>query len=778
MSTKSFETFLADVAVDATVGANAYVNTSLGDDCGWLFGGYALPLLDPEENHTRETAQSPDCASWWTPYLNYHVFTTSTSTVYIRDNERWRIYMQDAELASDTLVNGETARPVYPYVHPGDTAVTRYPIEDPLVTTATPWTDSGEYDATTGVDTRLYRFSNAFISFVDSPDGGRTFPVYAPVMSTGRFNQQSDEDGCPSSWDTVSGSSGYNAPDWSGAGWTTTIVPCQGVTPSTDGTLTYSIYRDVSVIDLFTEHGIYLMFAAECRSLERTADIVPAECSPCTPCTSTDACDNPYTRLVVIASTSPDFPTDGSPTGEVKTWPAPLTDHSVAMVCVQPDTGAEGPFLGGTPNEWYGVPHVVLTPDRETLVLYVGWQTNAKEDCVNTTSSRVTDFYGATNAPWAHLGNGISCFAVDASTLAMAVELIWLLDWYGEPTWILTSENMRTLLMDLVSAGYQGEVLISDGTSVVVAEALSDFDGEEVPTLLEYNGAHFLFCGCDQDNLWVYYDVSNVGGWSGGWSSQIRRAALAVTSNFPRDMQHWLEDNGEFTLFLAPEDCALAMDFRLLFATDPAEFAATDALCGDLDVVALHGGRLRMSFTTMAEGEVDLLLDGVIDEEIQLAGGLACAYGPPTACDLPVHPFYPTFDPETFDPMGDGALPAFAIPPPALPQLAARVRSLSPTARKDPGVLAELLEEFVDAACADGLAHIAGGKVCRGPHPLAAAFHALANRPENLRGQRAIAALANRPENLRGQRALAAAFDRPENLRGQRSIVALMGCAT
>ena len=229
MATKSFSTFLDEVADDATEGANAYAGRSLGDRCGWVFGGYAMPLLDPLENHARETAQDGSCApiETWTPYLDHHVFTTSTSTVYVRDAERWRIFIQHPVLAQD-VGTVDTIQSVFPSGHPalGDA---RYPFEDQDVipgVTPTPWTDSD-------------RFLREYIVFVDSPDGGRTFPVYAPKMHTRRFDQTQEggSGGCleDPAWNVdgvdifTEGRTAANpdkAADWFEAGWTPTIVPC------------------------------------------------------------------------------------------------------------------------------------------------------------------------------------------------------------------------------------------------------------------------------------------------------------------------------------------------------------------------------------------------------------------------------------------------------------------------------------------------------------------------------------------------------------------------
>lgn len=111
MPTRSFDQFLAELEDQATVGLNAYVGVELDTRCGWVFGGYAMPLLDPIENHAREMAETDACPSaWeWTPYLDWHVDTTSTSSVFVRANERWRIYVQSPYLRDD--VAGASSSP-------------------------------------------------------------------------------------------------------------------------------------------------------------------------------------------------------------------------------------------------------------------------------------------------------------------------------------------------------------------------------------------------------------------------------------------------------------------------------------------------------------------------------------------------------------------------------------------------------------------------------------------------------------------------------------------
>ena len=302
--------------------------------------------------------------------------------------------------------------------------------------------------------------------------------------------------------------------------------------------------------------------------------------------------------------------------------------------------------------------------------------------------------------------------------------------------------SLRKNLINLVQAGYQGEVLYSDGTDKVLPDGVTI-----VPYMLEINGPHYLFCGCDNENLWVYYDTPSSGDFSGGTIDQIHRLARAERDNFAPHLQATLALNGPYTLFLTPADCHLALDLRYLFADDPEDFDATSALGGDLDVVALHSGHLRMTFVTHAGGLLDTDGDHVGDLDTVVARGLVCAYGPMSACVPANLPSWIVED------------EAAEEPPAALPVLAARIRALGPAVFQDPTALRELYDEFIDAACVDGLMYEAGGEIRSGPHPLAAAFHALANRPENLRGQRAIAALANRPENLRGQRALAALMD-------------------
>ncbi len=142
--------------------------------CPWYFGGYAIPLLDPMENHTRGTAISNACESAWTPYTDYHVKTTNTCTILVREQERWRIYIQDPELVADDIVVATAAMPDTAFPKSYSTG------SDPR------YSDNAAWRADS-------RFSPDYVSFVESPDGGLTFPIYAPMVYPGRFK---GVDGC------------------------------------------------------------------------------------------------------------------------------------------------------------------------------------------------------------------------------------------------------------------------------------------------------------------------------------------------------------------------------------------------------------------------------------------------------------------------------------------------------------------------------------------------------------------------------------------------------
>ena len=764
MATTRFDDFLTDVAENGAgfldrpdESANAYAGIALGEECGWRFGGYAIPLLDPIENNARETALAEGGADWWQPFLGYHVFTTSTSTAYIRDHERWRIYMQDPKLASDELPedapfdgDDHTQREVYPTVHPSYPTITRYPSESG-------WTD-----------TTRDRFSKRYIAYVDSPDGGRTFPIYAPKMHPIRFEQAST--GWVDTWNTTA-TDAVEGPDWTEAGWSHTSVPCIADTVAADK-VTYSIYRDVSVFDFYAEYGVYLMFAVECRSDYATED---SKCTPCVPVEVAAAdCDtpvdtNPWTRIVVIASTSADFPETG--TGGATTWPD-VTDHVKAIVCVEPDIGSAGPVgvktIFGTfvrePNEWYGKPHVVATPDRETLLLYVGWAANSGD----AIPRRVSDFYGGMPL-WAHGRAGISCFAVPAGVLVPLVHMVWTA---ARPE---AAQYVREFLADYIHDRYQGEVLITDGSTTGAVDP--DTGGEVFPpTLLEYSGQRFLFCGCDSTNLWVYYEVPHEGGWSGGVQDQLRRAAAVETPlQLPTALQEWVQDNGSYTLFLAPETCAVACDLRGLFVDleagkNPNVFEATSSLGGDLDIVVLQSGMLRMSLGFGAAGR-----HRFTRETVQLARGLVSSYGPASGCESPEFEWFPAWEEAM---MLLPLLPDEEEDDSALDDLGARFKALGAAAFNDPEILAGLTDELFDAAVSDGYLHYVGSELRRGPPPFLSAIRASDRNPASIRARRALTSLGRKSENLRGLRALAALSMRPENRRVQGAIDALVLAAS
>jgi len=441
-----------------TEGANAFRGDAVEeaaatDPCDWYFGGYAIPLLDPIENHARGTARLDTCESAWTKYLNYHVNTTSTNTVYVRQDEGWRMYIQDARLvADDATAAADPATDPFPTAHPEipdfylpAELQERYPSD---------WASSGRFDAN-------------YISFVKSRDGGLSFPVYAPTVTVHAVSGRT-VGACVTDFYNSDSSS----VDWTDAGWTPTAIPCTNADTtyiaqdSTD--FAYSIYRDVNVVDLYTEMGLHLMFAIECRSMDPVEDT--GGCAPCTqPCDSINTL--PYTRFVLFASTSPDFPRDDLDATGPFLWPDPRY-HSEAMVLLSPEVGGDGPGAASPsdPNEWYGVPAAIRSPDLASVLVYVPWQGMAGgPKAPATLPLRVTELYGGmpewAGGSTAFQGVGISAFSLLVGQLGILAWWIVYADRNGGSYGGIGSDALRAALSGMMFTGYQGEVLLTDGTA-------------------------------------------------------------------------------------------------------------------------------------------------------------------------------------------------------------------------------------------------------------------------------------------------------------------------
>lgn len=366
------EAAMAAPASDLTSEITDQEGTPLTDpeDCGFVFQGYAVPVLDPESNHEQE---GEGCFDEWTAWIGWHVNTASTCTIPLPTGG-YRMYLPEPRLQKEAVAI--PAVNLSPFSHPHRDGVPRYPDDKS-------WAE------------HTLRFSSDYIAFVDSADGSQ-FPVYAPEMTL--------TDGVCDFWDVLN-------PDWTNAGWTPTCVPSRSVpgneagASAPDGSLVYSVYRDPSVVYVPAK-GKYLMFAVECRS---TIPYVGGDSSPCLPGGDYVI---PYTRYVVFLSDSPDFPADG-------TTPDPL-DASALAVLVQPDLGAEGPGVY-SPNEWYGVPHALMGPDGSSVLVYLTW---AGAGGAAPVPSRLAARYGTPQLPWQPYGDptgGVSVFAIDAGALVDAL---------------------------------------------------------------------------------------------------------------------------------------------------------------------------------------------------------------------------------------------------------------------------------------------------------------------------------------------------------------------
>ena len=75
----------------------------------------------------------------------------------------------------------------------------------------------------------------------------------------------------------------------------------------------------------------------------------------------------------------------------------------------------------------------------------------------------------------------------------------------------------------------------------------------------------------------------------------------------------------------------LFRSLRLLFADVASDFVATEHLGGDLDVVSLHSGRIRISMNSAAAG----YYTADPSTTVEIATGLVVAYSPIIACERP-----------------------------------------------------------------------------------------------------------------------------------------------
>lgn len=505
--------------------------------CGFTLAGYAIPLLDPDANH----AQEGDCfAGDWTPWIGWHVATASTCTILLNGSGTWRMYMPEPRLAKESFDVASVND--FPFSHPAEPTITRDP-------------DNARWSESTP------RFSSDYIAFVDSADGVQ-FPVYAPVgtytiLPNGACFGWKDEE--------------FAEPDWTNAGWTPTCIPSRTVADNPAGVhldnpllVVYSIYRDPSVVYVPSQ-GVYLMFAVECRRTDPHDGMTDA-------CTKDGVYPIPFTRFVVFVSESPDFQAEG-------TTPDPR-DASALAVLVQPDVGADGPRGGSTPNEWYGVPSVVMSPDGTQVLIFLTWDGDTL-----SSPSRVFDRYGASNPPWTEMParSGVSVFAIDPDALVAAA-----------------AAGDTAGLQALIAAGYQGEALFTD--------RMQWSDGSA--RILEGIDHQLVVC---QGQLWVYYAAKDGcrykpttdGEQCGAPATQLARLQHVPLDELPSSLRATLTGTGqgEFTVFLRPTSCGTLFDLQSILPS-------TQGSTRDPDVAVLPDGRIRVAMSY--EGAPDA--DGFIDQ--------------------------------------------------------------------------------------------------------------------------------------------------------------------
>ena len=562
--------------------------------CGsTIYKGYAIPMFEPGSNLDEIDAyllcrQNPVldaslASAWESGALNFHADGTSPSSTWIEATSTWRMYINNL-----TLIDAETGLGGTPASNPGFTETrVRLPGYDD-------WVASG-------------RFDSDYIAFVDSCDGGESYPIFAPALTADAPY------GCPIGW----------VADWTNAGWRVTSIPSK-TSEDPDGDGIYCVYREPMVFDFSEELCLYVMVCLECRSTLPSAgeDASDGGCVN----EDTDMCSGrAFNRIVLFVSDTPDF-------SEGRVFPRPgYVDE--ALVLLQPDEGPYVPDSGNCQTEDYGVPHALLTPDRETLLLYAPWGT----DTPGRLQARLARTYQTAEgypvdgrALWqTGITNGISGFAIPVVALGD-----FLRDFAG-PGGVLdeverlftTDAGRRDGLLAMVDSSYVGEVLIWDGVPSLDREA--EF-GQPAPEGATVTDPQWMFDASGE--LWVYFDLPPEGY---TLHAQLRRASLLEEIAFlPRsfvwkliygvDYTEAFAANGHYTTFVVegtvyddPPTCDFNLDMRELFYHDEDGALTTsysgwspDAhgrMLGDPDALELDDGRVRVLYSggetsTLAEG--------------------------------------------------------------------------------------------------------------------------------------------------------------------------------
>ncbi len=533
-------------------------------DCGWTFGGWAIPLLDPPINAALYTASG--CGVPWTIALGAHVDTTSTCVLRDVDGGgKHRLYVQNAWLVSDD----PGGAPGLPSTNPADTA-------------------SAIRRLSTGADASG-RFSMDYIGYIDSSDGV-TFPVHAPVYAeSGTCGAAFADDGAAGAYDY--------------AGWRPTAINCrtpEGALPSPSGD--YCAYRDPTVLDLRAQIGFlgfHLMVCVEARSrlpIDEHSDAFTAGHH------GTSEGTNPRTRVVCYLSPDADF----AP-GNVAPSPGQARDAFVVIEPVQ--------NRGVASVEWYGVPTVSLTPDGGSLLLLVPWRDNREASQLPwRVRQRYWDQPDRRPVWYAPPGDnpifGISVFVVSIDDLRVAVGPLW-------GAW-LANRDVRFGPVDLAAFtriftdGYHGEVLalpLGQGDATLLA-SLGDV---EPYTPID---PHLHVCG---DATWMYFDRDK-----DDQSKMTRLWALPTGSGYDAWFQGTARGEarkqGEYTVWVQPS-CPDAID-TVGSLLDGAKVRDPDV------TLAADGTTLAARFSTeieLAGGPVSGLAYALGVEECESLADLAAA---------------------------------------------------------------------------------------------------------------------------------------------------------
>jgi len=289
--------------------------------CDWRMVGYAAPLLDPNPCSSHVFSDPGH-------YFGWRLIEGSTSTLRLRDG-RWRMYF-----ATGGLEKQDSAKQYE--VWPVTDAAGRNKFG--LKADGSAETDTDKRNTwwrAAGDSVEDLHFSPDYIGFLDSSDG-LSFPLYAPFVTP-------VVDANCGSVDYTGASVTYSFGSFR-AGWRSTAIPSSGSL----------LYRDPSVVYI-ADAARYVMLVVECDGRGLAAgggDLDSSECDICTVdiahCASSSA-TTPVTRLVFFTCADADFQEEVKGPFPLAPWPP------------------EAVF-----GQWVGVPQMLLGPDEEVVLWYVG----------------------------------------------------------------------------------------------------------------------------------------------------------------------------------------------------------------------------------------------------------------------------------------------------------------------------------------------------------------------------------------------------------------------